>query len=162
MDVLAQLIRPVANSLNLSTLPLHIHHVVAAFLLYEGTFHVLSPLISTYIFFPRSYARLDRRTRINWHTHVVSMVQALLINGMALSVMFTDPERNKANEDWRERLWGYTPRTGMVQGFAAGYFLWDLVVSVEHFDILGASSLLHAVAALGITLLGFVSCFFFG
>jgi hypothetical protein len=109
------------------------------------------------VLFPRSYARLDRRGRINWNVHVVSMVQALLINGMALSVMFGDPERARAQADWRERLWGYTPRIGLVQGFTAGYFLWDLVVSVEHFDILGASSLVHAVATLGVTMLGFVS-----
>ena len=160
MEALAQLIRPLSITLNLSTLPLHIHHVLAAFLLYEGIFQAAAPLLSTYVLFPRAYARLDRRGRINWNVHVVSMVQALLINALALSVMFGDPERLKAHGDWRERLWGYTPRTGLVQGFTAGYFLWDLVVSVEHLDILGPSSLVHAVAALGVTMLGFVSGFF--
>jgi len=43
----------------------------------------------------------------------------------------------------------------MVQGFAAGYFLWDCVVSVLHVDVMGVSSLVHAVCALGVTCIGF-------
>ena len=42
-----------------------------------------------------------------------------------------------------------------MQGFAAGYFLWDTTVSVEHLEILGVSSLLHGLAALGVSMLGF-------
>jgi hypothetical protein len=45
----------------------------------------------------------------------------------------------------------------MVQGFAAGYFLWDLGVSVRHVDVLGLGSLAHAISALLVTGLGFVS-----
>jgi hypothetical protein len=41
------------------------------------------------------------------------------------------------------------------RGFAAGYFLWDTLVSIEHLDVLGVSSLLHGIAALGVTTLGF-------
>ncbi len=58
---------------------------------------------------------------------------------------------------WRERVWGYTGATGMVQGFAAGYFLWDLLASIKHVDIHGWGALAHAGSALVISSLGFVS-----
>lgn len=58
--------------------------------------------------------------------------------------------------DWRGRLWGYTPASGMVQGFAAGYFLWDLQVSSQYMHLAGPSALLHAIGALAVTCIGFV------
>lgn len=57
----------------------------------------------------------------------------------------------------RERVWGYTGASGMVQGFAAGYFLWDLVTSAVDLDVHGPGELMHAVSALAVSLLGFVS-----
>jgi hypothetical protein len=59
--------------------------------------------------------------------------------------------------DWKGRVWGYTGAGGMVQGFAAGYFLWDLGVSARHVKVLGLGSLVHAISALLVTSLGFVS-----
>jgi hypothetical protein len=88
------------------------------------------------------------------------MWQSLFINTVALWVIFTDPQREVQNGDWKERLWGYNGAAGMVQGFAAGYFLWDVVVSIVHIDVMGPSSLVHAVAALGVTSIGFVSACF--
>jgi len=162
-SALANLIRPLAIKLELSALPYHIHHILAAFLLYQGIFLLLSPAISRTLFFPSTYKRLDRRTRVNWDVHVVSTIQSLLINSMAIYVMPYDEERHKAaptllhpKTNWRERLWGYSPQAGLVQSFATGYFLWDLAASIEYFDVLGASSLIHAVAALGITSMGYV------
>lgn len=58
-----------------------------------------------------------------------------------------------------QRVWGYTGATGMVQGFSAGYFLWDLVASAKDVDVHGVGSLLHAASALAVSMLGFVSVF---
>ncbi len=55
------------------------------------------------------------------------------------------------------RVFGYTGAMGAVQGFAAGYFVWDLWVSIIHLDVLGVGSLAHAASALLITMFGFVS-----
>ena len=55
-----------------------------------------------------------------------------------------------------ERVWGYTGASGMVQGFAAGYFLWDLVACAVEVDVQGWSALLHAASALAVTGMGFV------
>ncbi|CZT07730.1 uncharacterized protein RCO7_11221 [Rhynchosporium graminicola] len=46
--------------------------------------------------------------------------------------------------DWAGRIWGYTGAGGAVQGFAAGYFLWDLIASIIHLNVLGWGSLAHA------------------
>lgn len=56
----------------------------------------------------------------------------------------------------KERVWGYTGATGMVQGFSAGYFLWDLVMSAKDLDVHGPGSLMHAASAVAVSLLGFV------
>ena len=59
--------------------------------------------------------------------------------------------------DAMDRLWAYSPMAGRVQAFAAGYFLWDLLVSLRHLRILGLGSLVHALSALLVTIIGFVS-----
>ena len=56
-----------------------------------------------------------------------------------------------------DRLWAYSPPVGSVQAFAADYFIWDLIKSVWHFRVLGLGSLTHAICALLVTMLGFVS-----
>ena len=66
----------------------------------------------------------------------------------------------KDKERWRmsatERVWGYTGAQGMVQGFATGYFLWDVVASVKDVDVHGRGALAHAIAAFLVSSLGFV------
>lgn len=58
---------------------------------------------------------------------------------------------------WEERVWGYTGASGMIQGFAAGYFLWDLFTCAGNLGVFGWGLLAHAVAALVVFSLGFVS-----
>ena len=151
--LLVQLSQPLADKLDLKTMPYHVHEILLGFLAYHIVLQGLSPAISRLIC-PKTYAGLNRRTRLNWDVHCVSMIQALFINSAALWVIFTDPERKKM--DWKGRLWGYTPASGMVQGFAAGYFLWDLQVCIQHFSICGVGALVHAIGALAITCIGFV------
>lgn len=81
------------------------------------------------------------------------MVQSLLINGLALWIIAVDQERFEM--EWMGRIWGYDGATGMVQGLALGYFLWDVMVSSLWFGTLGAGSLVHAICAVAVTSLGF-------
>lgn len=60
--------------------------------------------------------------------------------------------------DWRERIWGYTGAAGMIQGMAAAYFLWDLMVTVQNVRLFGWGMLAHAIAALIVFSFGFVCC----
>ncbi|KAJ4296515.1 hypothetical protein N0V90_006560 [Kalmusia sp. IMI 367209] len=147
-----QLTKPLADRLSLSTLPYHAHEILLGFLWYHFVLYILSPALSQ-VLCPKTYNGFNKRTRVNWDIHWVSMVQALFINTAALFVIFSDPQRKEM--DWKGRLWGYTPASGMVQGFAAGYFLWDLQISSQYISISGASALLHAIGALAVTCIGF-------
>jgi hypothetical protein len=155
---LSSAVQPLATTLGLSTLPTHIHEIISAYLLYECAFRLLSPALSR-LLAPRLYSTLTRRAKLNWDAHVVSQMQSLLINSLALWLILTDPSRPSSTDSsdaaWQARLWSYTPATAMVQSLAAGYFLWDALASFLHTDVMGLSSLWHALAALGVTVMGF-------
>lgn len=155
---LQSLVTPVAESLQLSSLPYHIHEVLFAYLLYQTIESIVSPWIST-VLFPNIYPKLPRRTRINWDVHVVSLVQSCLINAFALWVMFNDEERHAMNNSSIERVYGYTSAGGLIQALATGYFIWDLIVSTRNFTIFGIGIWFHAVSALSVFSFGFVSLF---
>lgn len=151
--LLARLTTPLATALNLPTLPTHIHEVLLATLTYHIICAYVSPTVSSLVF-PRIYPQLPIRTRINWDVHVVSFVQSVVISVLALWVMFVDEERKGMG--WRNRVWGYTGGGGMIQGLAAGYFLWDLGVCMRYLRVFGWGLLAHGVAALVVFSLGFV------
>ncbi|KAL1599774.1 hypothetical protein SLS60_007578 [Paraconiothyrium brasiliense] len=150
--LIIELTKPLADKLSLSTLPYHAHEIVLGFLWYHFILYYLSPTLSRVVC-PQRYNNFNKRTRLNWDIHWVSMVQALFVNAAALYVIFSDPQRREM--DWKGRLWGYTPASGMVQGFAAGYFLWDLQISSQYISISGVSALVHAIGALAVTCIGF-------
>ena len=151
---LSEAVQPFADRFGLTSLPLHVHEILAAALLYSVIFYPFSPIISR-LLAPNHYPHLPRKSRLNWDAHVVSMVQSLLINALAVWVMWRDDERKHMN--WEERIWGYTGAAGLIQSLAAGYFVWDLVVTSLHLDVFGLGTLAHAISALVVYLLGFVS-----
>jgi TLC domain len=151
---LSSQITNLSNTLCFPTLPSHVHEIIASFLFYQFVQSVLSPLASSY-FFPRIYPSFNRRTKINWDVHVVSLVQSCSINAAALWVMYVDEERMDMSA--LERVYGYTGGCGMIQGLAAGYFLWDLVVTSTNIGIFGVGMWAHAVCALCVFSFGFVS-----
>ena len=155
-SLLVEASKPWAEKLSLTTLPYHVHEILLGFLGYHFILYALSPAVSRLVC-PKTYHGFNRRTRLNWDIHWVSMIQSLFICAAALWVIFKDEQRHAM--DWRGRLWGYTPASGMVQGFAAGYFLWDLQISPQYIHIAGTSALIHAIGALAVTCIGFVSLF---
>jgi len=154
IPALSKAIQPFADYFSLTTLPLHIHEVLGSFLGYIFINAIFSPWISK-LLFPVKYGELSRERKINWDVHVVSLVQSTMINTMALWVMWNDEERK--NMDWQQRVWGYTGAAGMIQGLAAGYFLWDLMVTLQNVKIFGFTMLAHALSALCVFSFGFVS-----
>jgi hypothetical protein len=153
-EVLVKYVEPIADFLSLKTLSLHFHEVIAAFTLYHVTYRYISPVLSR-LFFPRIYSSLNARTKLNWDVHVVSFVQSTLVCTLALWVIWTDKELNQM--DNQERVHGYTGASGLVQAFAGGYFLWDLMITARNFKIFGIGMLFHAISALCVFSLGFVS-----
>lgn len=152
--VFSKLTTPLANALALPTLPHHIHELFLAAFSYHLICAYGSPYISTRLF-PRIYPSLNARTRLNWDVHVVSLVQSVMICTLALYVVLGDEARPSMG--WEERVFGYTGAGGMIQGLAAGYFLWDLVICAFNVNIFGWGLLAHAIAALAVFSLGFVS-----
>jgi hypothetical protein len=152
--ILRRATQPIADLLGLSTLPLHFHEVVCGWTCYHLIYTIVSPTVSTWLF-PSLYPRLSSRTTISWNVHFTSFVQSSFITIFAFIVISTDEERKEM--DWAGRIWGYTGAGGAVQGLAAGYFMWDLIVSTVHLNVLGLGSLAHAISALLVTSLGFVS-----
>ncbi|RFU33390.1 hypothetical protein B7463_g2969, partial [Scytalidium lignicola] len=149
---LSKAVQPFADYFGLTTLPLHIHEVLASFLTYTFINLVIGPWISKLVF-PVKYMKLSADRRINWDVHVVSLFQSIMISALALVVMFTDEDRK--NMTWEERVWGYTGRGGMIQGLATGYFLWDFMITIQHLRLFGVDMLGHAVSALVVFSFGF-------
>jgi hypothetical protein len=153
-EFLVPYVEKVSGYLALKTLPLHYHELTIAFALYHATYKFLSPAVSTYLF-PRIYPSFNARTKLNWDVHVVSFVQSTLICILALWVVWVDTERWEMNTT--ERTHGYTGASGLIQAFAGGYFLWDLMVTVQNVQIFGIGMLFHAICALCVFSFGFVS-----
>ena len=157
IPALTKAVQPWADYFNLPTLPLHIHEIVLIAAFYQLVGRVISPLLSNWLF-PAQYNALSRRKRLNWDVHVVSLVQSTTINIIALWVLLVDDEL--AQMDWQERIWGYDGASAMVQALAAGYFLWDLIITASNIDIFGLGMLAHAVSALLVYSFGFVGLLF--
>ena len=138
----------------LETLPFHVHEILAAFCFYCFVDLYVAPKLSNSIF-PATYRQLSDKKRRDWHIHFVSLIQSVLICSLALWVVICDDER--AHMNWKGRIWGYTGASGMVQALAAGYFAWDVYISSVDFRVSGWGALLHAVIALMVTSIGFVS-----
>lgn len=151
---LAALVQPISTKLNLTTLPLHIHEVLFFAFFYHVILTVVSPRLSNR-FFPTHYQAFNKRTKLSWDVHVVSLVQSSLVNTAALYVVFFDEERGSM--DSKQRVWGYSGALGLLQAMALGYFLWDLWLCTWHFTIFGPGLLAHAVSAVTVFSFGFVS-----
>lgn len=150
---LSDLVRPLSRRLGLVTLPQHIHEVVFAVLLYSFIYYPVSPILSRLVA-RKHYSQLSRKKRVNWDAHVVSMVQSVFINGLALWIKWADDERRSMDREGR--IWGYSGAPALLQSMAVGYFVWDLIITAMNMDVFGIGTLAHAISALTVFSLGFV------
>jgi hypothetical protein len=146
-------LQPFANAIGLQALPLHIHEIAFAFVLYHVIFKYISPSLSARLL-PHYYRQFDRKVALKWNLQWVSMVQSLLICTMAFWVISHDPDRSEMSPE--SRVWGFSAAAGSVQAFATGYFLWDIVTTLQNLDDLGVPVLIHAFSCAAVYLLGFV------
>ncbi|EAW08113.1 TLC domain-containing protein [Aspergillus clavatus NRRL 1] len=145
-------VEPWAVYLNIPAVTDHVHEIIAAFAFYQFIHSCLSPWLSP-ILFPRHYPKLNRRTKLNWDVHVVSLVQSVLINAVGLWVLFVDEERKSMTT--AERIYGYTGGCALVAALATGYFIYDLYISTVYLKMFGVGMLFHAVSALWVFSFGF-------
>lgn len=152
-EALVPYVQKVADALSLQTLPLHFHEVMLAFVMYHSVHKYGAPAISRFLL-PRTYNSFSPRTKLNWDVHIVSFFQSTFICGLALWVNVADKERYEMTTE--ERVYGYTGASGLVQAFAGGYFLWDLIITLQNVSAFGIGMLFHAISALCVFSLGFV------
>ncbi|RAK71324.1 TLC domain-containing protein [Aspergillus fijiensis CBS 313.89] len=149
---LREVVEPWALYLNVPAVTEHAHEIILSFTGYLFIHYILSPCLSP-LLFPRHYPKLSPRTKLNWDVHVVSLVQSTFINAMALWAMWVDEERSSMNT--AERVYGYTGVCGLVSACAAGYFVYDLIVSTVYIKMFGVGMLFHAISALWVFSFGF-------
>ncbi|KAK3714271.1 hypothetical protein LTR37_007857 [Vermiconidia calcicola] len=149
-------VKPIADALTLQSLPLHAHEVLLAAAFYTFTCNIVSPFLSARVC-PKTYPRLSRRSKLNWDVHVVSFVQACIINALSLYIIWFDEERKewRDSKNWEMRFFGYYGLGGLCQSFALGYFLWDFCVCSTHVEIFGWGMVAHAVCAMTVFALGY-------
>lgn len=131
-----QLVQQVASLSGLTGLPAHIHEII----LFTGIYfavhilsHVLGPVIVP------QYRKLSPAKQHGFDAHVVSHVNAILLCAISFPLFFS-PHLTTSTS--------YTPYAGFVVSAAAGYFVWDLVITVVYYKYNGFGFLAHAVTAL--------------
>jgi hypothetical protein len=106
-----------------------------------------SALITPSLYAP--YKNLPRKTRVQWHVHLVALVHAVIITPLAAAQWYA-VRQDGGLEGGKHplaanRLYGYTVEIGNVYAIALGYFAWDVVVSAL-FD--GPAFIAHGVVAM--------------
>lgn len=142
VPLVEQWVKPLYSN---ETLDKHIHELVATVLFYHAIFcvsWVCVPLV-----FPAAFRGIKQKVRIDFHIHVVSMVQSLLIL-VAIIPLLSDPYLLE------NRVYGYTPYSGLVCTMALGYFIWDSIVSLYYVRYFGVSFLLHGLVSATVYYIG--------
>ena len=95
-------------------------------------------------FFPQVFSKLTpaekRKMRLTWPHHTVSLVHALIVSILAFRAIIL-------KELPSDPVWGYSESVMRMVAFSAGYFLWDLKVSIHYWKFYGSAFLMHALMA---------------
>jgi hypothetical protein len=141
------------DSLHLPLLPQWLPLLSAVFAGYWTLYFWIGPSVSSLVF-PKAYARLNGRKRLDWDVHVVSFVNSLVTTILSARVVLFDIGRK--HMDWQERAWGYTGPCAFALTIANGYFYWHLVMMIYHKKVYGWSMIAHASAVSLIMTSGYV------
>lgn len=123
----------------------HWHEIFMSYVLYQ-LIQVISPVVLKRVF-GTTYTTLAPKTKVNFDIHVVSMVQCIVSLLILLPMWNHEAWQNRAEDPYTSIL-GYTPYGGFVAAVTIGYFVWDVVVCLMHFQLFGFGFLFHAFAAL--------------
>ena len=123
----------------------HWHEIVFSTVFYF-LLQAVSPAISTK-FFGKSYTGLNRKTKLNFDIHVVSMFQCI-VSLLILVPAWNHPHIQNRQVDAYNSIFGYNAYLGFVCLVTCGYFVWDMFVCVRYMNLFGPGFLVHAFAAL--------------
>nr|GAT55507.1 predicted protein [Mycena chlorophos] len=123
----------------------HLPTLVASFSSFTLLQFVLVPLFGS-LFFGDTWRKMSPRAKNNWAVHICSQAHAIVIIPLAWRVLDL-PELND------DRAFGWHEASGSVQAVAAGYFMWDSLDAIVHFDNIGF--VLHGLTCGAIYILSF-------
>lgn len=127
-------------------LSIHLHEVVYSFVFYNAIF-LVCPYFGK-LFFGTNYTLItNRKLKLNFDIHMIAMVQALISIAFCVPLLWTGSKGIHAIDAREPVLFGYDYTHGFLSAITVGYFTWDLVVCVLHFDLFGFEFLLHAFAS---------------
>lgn len=122
----------------------HLHEIVYAFIFYQVCQYTIAPKINRY-FFGKHYSDItDKKLKLDFDVHTVSMIQAVISIAILLPVLALPFDLNIATY--------VNPWCSMVSALSCGYFVWDLALCLRHFSIYGFEFLFHAVGSLVVML----------
>jgi hypothetical protein len=138
------------HSLGLQILPAHADQILITAIVYLGIKNLISPPVSSYLF-PGSYPKFSRKSKVLWDVGAIQMIKAPLNCVLSLAVLM----QTAHEPDINERVWSYSQPGASVQAIATGFYLFEILVSFQYFDVVGWPWLLHGIASTGCSLLGF-------
>jgi len=85
------------------------------------------------------YDQLSKHKKAQWQNRFLSTVHAVVVLVLSNYFLLTDDQL------WTERVHHHTPAVSGLICFACGYFLWDTLECILHYDENGLAFLLHGI-----------------
>ncbi|KAI0253546.1 DUF887-domain-containing protein [Lactifluus subvellereus] len=133
-----------------SILPLHLpdylHTLLISTVCFAAVHHLAAPEFAQFLLGKKAWEALGPRVRVGWQSRVASLVHALLILPLAARCLHSPALA-------ADRAFGWDPRIGTLFAVTSGYFLWDSVVCLVHYE--GVGFIVHGFACLTVYLNAF-------
>lgn len=93
----------------------------------------------------KHYSNLSIQKQVDWGMHVVSQVFAILVS-LACVVILTTPAL------YNNPIWGVSTTAEHIYAIGAGYFLWDIYITIAYYHLTGPAFLFHGITAFVVSL----------
>lgn len=126
---------------------LHAHEVFYSFVFYQVISSFIAPVINKWMFGKNYTSITDKKTKVDFDIHTVSMVQCILSLILLAPVLFLPLSLNIVTFQ--------DPFCSLVGALTIGYFVWDLFACIRYYNLYGIQFLVHALVSLyvfGLTL----------
>lgn len=130
----------------------HFHQIIATIILYHSIY-VLSVLFSP-LLFPNIFKNLSKRTQVDFHVHIVSMIQSISILILCIPFFVTTDHEDYIGNTSHERVFGSTGYLGLITTLALGYFTWDALISTVYVAYFGPGFLIHGIMSAMVYFIG--------
>ncbi|EIM89588.1 DUF887-domain-containing protein [Stereum hirsutum FP-91666 SS1] len=124
----------------------HIGTLLLSYVSWTAIQYGLAPALCRKIVGKDEWEKLNGRAKNGWTTHVVSMFHSLLV----VPIAFRSLDVPALDHD---RAFGWDDSVAKLYAISSGYFVWDSVESLIHYEDIGFT--VHALACLGIYLFSF-------